>query len=250
MKWKVQLDSMQTIIIPANQTVSYHEFFDTQYSVKRWYLEPYSTLILIQEQELPCDVKSEFSFHFQLKEGSSLQYWPLLRGASSFNLSLTVVLDSYAQAFIHGAYALNKNQQYTIKTHQEHRGIGAKSNLVINGIVADTSMLHYSGMITVYETAAKTNANQENKTILCGSGARAISIPSLEIKTNDVLCGHGSAIGPLIQEHIYYAQSRGISYDSAKKLLLQSFFNQTLVTLPKEFILQDTVVKFISKVME
>ena len=48
------------------------------------------------------------------------------------------------------------------------------------------------------------------------------------MQTNDVQCAHGSAIGTLNDEHLRYAQSRGMDIEQAQRLLLTSFFAQAL----------------------
>ena len=67
-------------------------------------------------------------------------------------------------------------------------------------------------------------ASQENKNMLLSSGARALSVPSLEVLTHDVHCFHGSAIGRFDEEQLLYAGSRGIDEKTAQRLLLHAFF--------------------------
>ena len=50
-------------------------------------------------------------------------------------------------------------------------------------------------------------------------------MPQLEIWADDVKCAHGSAVGPLDENQIFYLQTRGLSEKDAKKMLLFSFFN-------------------------
>ena len=116
--------------------------------------------------------------------------------------------------------------------------------MAFNGIAIDQSMITYAGTIAVEKNAVKTTASQENKTILWGPHAKAISVPALEVQTNDVQCAHGSAIGPFNDEHIRYVQSRGLSRDQAQRLLLGSFFAETLDTLA-----QDVRARIITKLI-
>ncbi len=70
---------------------------------------------------------------------------------------------------------------------------------------------------------------QVNKNILLSPSAKAVSIPSLEILTNDVQCSHGSAVGQLDQGHIFYLMARGLQEVQAKQLLLESFIENSIL---------------------
>ena len=84
---------------------------------------------------------------------------------------------------------------------------------------------HYHGTIRVEQDAAWYVASQNNKNILLISNdARAVSVPSLEVLTNEVQCFHGSASGRCDDEQLFYLQSRGIDKKQAHRLLLQAFF--------------------------
>ena len=224
--------AMQKIVIPKNRMIVRHDH-DTKNMPQKtaWYLEPYSSLVWLHEYSLDGMENAQFCVEFFLSENSSLQYIPVLQGGSRVDFDITLNLEQGAHASISGAYSLKDTEQHTIRTRQQHHGKNATSMLSFNGIAADQSFLNYQGTIAVEKTAINTNASQENKTIIWGSGARAISIPALEVKTNEVRCAHGSAIGPLNKDHIHYVQSRGVSLQEAHRLLLTSFFSETLATL-------------------
>jgi Fe-S cluster assembly protein SufD len=192
-----------------------------------WILEAHAARAFICRIEAGDDHNFQADFNFRLSSGSSLHFFPIITGAKDLSLSITIILEDNATAIIRGAYALENEQRYIITTRQEHRGKNSRSSLVINGTVNDEATVTYQGTIEVKKMAYDTNAGQENKTILCSDRARAVSIPALEIDTNQVQCAHGSAVGPLNKEHIYYAQTRGIREGQAKKLFLAGFFYQT-----------------------
>lgn len=163
-----------------------------------------------------------------LEPHAQLELTPLLLNGTVHELHITLHLAQSAHAVIKGAYALHAAQKSIIRINQHHQGKESVSHVTINGVARDTAQVDYAGMITIEEEARKSVASQENKTILWSDTAKAQSIPSLEVKTNDVQCAHGSAIGHLNKEHIWYAQSRGMNAVQAQRLLLKSFFCQTL----------------------
>lgn len=185
-----------------------------------------SLLTYIYEIDLETHDPYHKHFSFTLHADARLLFVPLICGGKELALSCTITLEEGAQATIKGAYAATGSQHYTITTRQEHRGKNSRSDLMFYGIASGQALVTYEGTIEITQDAGGTQAQQENKTILCSQKARAISVPSLEIATNQVQCGHGSAIGPLNKEHMLYLQSRGISADVAKKMVLSGFFYQ------------------------
>ena len=216
-------------IVYAGQPVTLIEQIQSDAMPVEWHLEPFASLTLIQTQELPLDANSIYDIRFILGQGSSLHYMPIMSGSGKSDISITITLADNAHAKVNGIYALNEQQQCSIQTRQYHHGIDSSSSLIINGSASDQSVLTYNGIIAVEKSASRTSASQENKTILFGDqAARAVSVPSLEVQTNDVQCAHGSAIGMLNVEHLRYAQSRGMDIEQAQRLLLTSFFAATL----------------------
>src|SRR5690606_30328095 len=114
-------------------------------------------------------------------------------------------------------------------------------DLVIRGIVDDSANAMYSGMIRVEKNARGSVSSQENKNILLSNGARAISVPSLEVLTDEVHCFHGSATAKFDAEHLFYAASRGIDEIYMRRLLIEAFFagmfaNKEIIRLLKELL--------------
>ena len=63
-------------------------------------------------------------------------------------------------------------------------------------------------------------------------GARAESIPNLEIEANDVRCSHASTVGPIDDDQRYYLESRGIPPEEAERLIVLGFFDDVFHRLP------------------
>jgi Fe-S cluster assembly protein SufD len=75
----------------------------------------------------------------------------------------------------------------------------------------------------VQQDAQKTNAFQQNNNLLLSDKASVNSKPQLEIFADDVKCSHGSTVGQLSKEAMFYLQSRGIGEQKAKALLVNAF---------------------------
>ncbi|HEX3131098.1 MAG TPA: SufD family Fe-S cluster assembly protein, partial [Thermoanaerobaculia bacterium] len=81
----------------------------------------------------------------------------------------------------------------------------------------------FNGLIHVHPGAQKTDAKQSNRNLLLSSHAVANSNPQLEIFADDVKCTHGSTVGQLDEDAIFYLRSRGIGQEAARSLLTYAF---------------------------
>ena len=129
-----------------------------------------------------------------------------------------------AQAHIQGAYILSEKNLVTIDTLQHHEGAHTTSTLLMKGALRDQAHVQYHGTIHIEKNASGAYASQENKNIVLSNGARAISIPNLQVLNNEVKCFHGSAVGRFDAESLFYLAARGIDEKKAEEFLLAAFF--------------------------
>jgi Fe-S cluster assembly protein SufD len=105
------------------------------------------------------------------------------------------------------------------------------SNELFKYILEDQARGAFCGKILVEPNAPKIEAYQSNKNICTSSEAKMYTKPQLEIYTDDVKCSHGSTIGQLDQDAIFYMQARGISKTEARMLLMQAFMTDVIATV-------------------
>ena len=85
---------------------------------------------------------------------------------------------------------------------------------------------------TLENGAAGTNAFQTNRNLVLAEGARADSVPNLEIEENELRCSHASAVGPVDEEQRYYLESRGVPTAVANRLIVLGFLKDVVERLP------------------
>lgn len=95
-------------------------------------------------------------------------------------------------------------------------------------VVEGESVGAFAGLIYVAEGASGTEAYQSNRNLLGSEEARMHSKPQLEIYNDDVKCSHGTAIGQLDGNQLFYMMTRGISEQSARFLLKQAFMSDVI----------------------
>jgi Fe-S cluster assembly protein SufD len=110
-----------------------------------------------------------------------------------------------------------------LQTIQHHCASYTKSNLLIKGAFLQASSFFCDTLVKVEKKLKQVTVFQMNKNLLMGCNASIISVPKLEVESDDVQCKHGATVAQLNSEHIFYLQSRGICFCDSKKLLIKSF---------------------------
>jgi Fe-S cluster assembly protein SufD len=85
------------------------------------------------------------------------------------------------------------------------------------------------GDVLIRPAATGTDSYEYNRNLILTDEAHADSVPNLEILTGEIVgAGHASANGRLDDESLFYLQSRGISFDEARRLVIQGFFGELI----------------------
>jgi Fe-S cluster assembly protein SufD len=89
--------------------------------------------------------------------------------------------------------------------------------------------------VLIRAEATGTDTYEVNRNLVLTDGARADSIPNLEIETGEVAgAGHASATGRFDDEQLFYLMARGIPEVEARKLVVRGFFAELLAKIPVE----------------
>jgi Fe-S cluster assembly protein SufD len=135
---------------------------------------------------------------------------------------------------IYGVYFGEEDQTLDYRYFMNHIGRNTRSDMFLKGAVEDHALSVFTGMIRIETTGIKTEAYQTNRNLILSDGARAQSVPNLEILANDVQCGHGSSMGPLDHDQKYYLMSRGLTPESADRLQVRGFFTEVVREIPQK----------------
>lgn len=131
--------------------------------------------------------------------------------------------DRYGELTFNGLFIGHGKQLIDNHTLIDHAMPECRSHELYKGVLADMSRGVFNGKIFVRRDAQKTNAFQENKTILLSNDAHIDAKPQLEIFADDVKCTHGATIGQLEETQLYYLRSRGIGPELARTMLINAF---------------------------
>jgi len=122
-----------------------------------------------------------------------------------------------------GLYMLGGRQLFDTHTKIDHVAPNCTSRELYKGILDGASRGVFNGQIFVRKGAQKTVARQTNKNLLLSNEAFVDSTPGLEILADDVKCNHGSTIGQLAEDAIFYMRTRGIDEATARNILTYAF---------------------------
>ncbi len=155
-------------------------------------------------------------------------------GGSLYKADVGTILEGEgAEAETYGVAMGGERQHFDHHTEHQHLAGRSRSNLDVRVALTDTARSAYTGMIRIAEGARECEAYQENRNLLLSSGARAESIPELEIANQDVRCSHGATVAPLDPKQLFYLASRGLPPSHALRLIVYGFLDQTLSRLPE-----------------
>lgn len=177
----------------------------------------------------------EFTFaRARLDRDAQLQISSIAIGGRLVKQTIESLIEGEgAHSDIRGVALGDGDQRFDFVTLQDHIGPRTTSKVQIKAALAGASKSIYYGVTRVEETAAGSQAEQENRNLLLSRRAKADSDPVLEILTADVIrCGHAATVGPVDQEALFYLQSRGLAYRAALQLLVSGFFSSVVEGIP------------------
>jgi Fe-S cluster assembly protein SufD len=115
-----------------------------------------------------------------------------------------------------------------ITTVMDHASPHTTSRQLFKSVVGGSGKAVNQGRVLVREGAVKTDSHQLFKALLLSPRAECDAKPELEIFADDVICGHGTAIGALDDNALFYLRSRGVPESEAKELLIQAFLEDAI----------------------
>ena len=147
------------------------------------------------------------------------------------------IIGKEASVDLDGIFFASSNQIIDNKTQINHNVPSCKSSQRYKGILTDNSRASYLSKTYVDKEAQLTEAYQLSKGILLSDSSTFHSKPELKIYADDVKCSHGSTIGPIDKDLLFYLRSRGLNKKKSMALLLKSFFHNIISDIEnKKFI--------------
>lgn len=175
--------------------------------------------------------------HAILDRDSTFQSITVSVGGSLVRLLPTVEFTGPGtSAELLGVYFATAGQHLEHRIHVDHGVPNAKSRVNYKGALAgDKAHTVWIGDVHIRAEAEGTDTYELNRNLLLSDGARADSVPNLEIETGEIVgAGHASTTGRFDDEQLFYLMSRGIPMDEARRLVVRGFFAEIITQIGDE----------------
>ncbi|MET0198667.1 MAG: Fe-S cluster assembly protein SufD [Rhodococcus fascians] len=197
------------------------------------------TVVLIQDWE--SDAVHVAAHHARLGRDAVLRHFNVSLGGDLVRISPTVHYDAPGgDAELLGLYFADAGQHLEQRLLVDHTAPKCKSNVLYKGALqgeagpgkVDAHTV-WIGDVLIRAEAEDTSTFEFNRNLVLTDGARADSVPNLEIETGEILgAGHASATGRFDDEQLFYLRARGISEDAARRLIVRGFFHEIINRIP------------------
>ena len=139
-----------------------------------------------------------------------------------------------AQAALNGAMLLRGTEHADTTTCITHQAPNCSSRQIYKTVLDGKARGVFQGKIIVAEGAQKTDGYQLSRALLLSDQAEMDAKPELEIYADDVKCSHGSTIGDLDENALFYLRARGLNETEARALLIEAFVSEMLDAIQVE----------------
>ncbi len=162
---------------------------------------------------------------------SKLKHVVVSLGGDLVRVTPTAFLSSPgAEVEMFGVYLADTGNYFEHRPFVDHIAKNCVSNVAYKGALQGAGAhTVWVGDVLIRESAEGTDTYELNRNLLLVDGARADSVPNLEIETGKIEgAGHASASGRFDDEQLFYLMARGVSESDARKLVVRGFLNEVI----------------------
>lgn len=194
-------------------------------------------LTVVAVQDWADDAVHVAAHHARLGRDAVLRHNAVSLGGDLVRLSATVKYDGPGgDAELLGLYFADAGQHFEQRLLVDHSQPHCKSNVVYKGALQGDpnsgkpdAHTVWIGDVLIRAAAEGTDTFELNRNLVLTDGARADSVPNLEIETGEIVgAGHASATGRFDDEQLFYLRARGIPEDQARRLVVRGFFHEII----------------------
>ena len=195
-------------------------------TVSQWILEEDAVVNLysVNSWQGTAGSKNVTSSFIYQKKNSVTSFFNSYTEANSIKNNVHALLEEeHAICNLYSISLLNKSNCVEHDIFIEHLKKNCQSQQVYKGVFGDSSRGRFDSLVLVHKDAQKTSAIQQNNNIILSEKSVVQSNPQLEIFADDVECAHGSTVGQIDNEALFYLRSRGVGQRAAYNILLNAF---------------------------
>lgn len=192
-------------------------------------------VVLIQDWD--DDALHLANHHLQVGRDATLTYTAVTFGGELVRIApLTTFTAPGGTVNVNGLYYADEGQHIEHRLLVDHAVPNCTSRVLYKGALQGDASSNlpdahtvWIGEVLIRAAAEGTDTYEMNRNLVLTDGARADSVPNLEIETGEIAgAGHASAVGRFDEEHLFYLMSRGIPEDTARRLVVRGFFGEVI----------------------
>lgn len=186
-----------------------------------------ASLTVISVQRWDDDAVHLGSLHAKVGRDATFKHIVVTLGGGVVRLESTATYAAPGGSYEGlGVYFADAGQHLEHRLFADHSVPHCRSNVVYKGALqGETARAVWIGDVLIRAAAEGTETYELNRNLLLTEGARADSVPNLEIETGQIVnAGHASATGRFDDEQLFYLMARGIDRDEARRLVVLGFF--------------------------
>ncbi|MEK6871958.1 MAG: SufD family Fe-S cluster assembly protein [Nanoarchaeota archaeon] len=180
-------------------------------------------IIGVQKQEAFC------------KKDARVAWSDICLGSEYMRSSLISILEEEGSSTkLNVLYVGRKQQHFDLYTAAIHAAAHTNSESMTKGVLEEEAKALSRGLVRIEKNAAGSNGYEKQEALLFSELAEAHAIPTLEINNHNVKCGHGSSVGQIDPEILFYMMSRGLNKASAQKKIVEGYFAPLIASFDKK----------------
>ena len=190
-----------------------------------------SKLKIVSVQDWTRDSAHVSAQYIKLGRNAQLEHVVVTLGGDTVRVTPTVAYSAPGgDVNLLGAYFATAGQHFEHRPFVDHSQPNCKSNVTYKGALqGEKAHTVWVGDVLIRKAAEGTETYELNRNLLLTDGARADSVPNLEIETGEIEgAGHASASGRFDDEQLFYLQARGIPELDARRLVVRGFLNEVI----------------------
>ena len=220
-------------ILFCDHAIDDHQFLATQVSEVYVGENAHLELYELEETHVKSHRFSNMYVDQQRNSSATIDSITLHNGLTRNRTDVTLS-GEYAETNMYGCVIADKQQHVDNNTLIDHRVPNCQSTELYKYVLDGEAVGAFAGRVLVREGAQKTISQETNANLCAADTARMYTQPMLEIYADDVKCSHGSTVGQLNEQALFYMRQRGIPEDEARMLLKFAFAGEVLDSIKME----------------
>ena len=220
-------EGAEASVLFCDHAATGEKFLTTQ--VAEIFLDKDSSLHLYSLEETHIENTRFANTYIEQKAGSSLEMNTITLTCGLTRNRIDVSLKGEnAKTSVLGCVVADKKQKVDNNVLIDHVAGRCKSNVLYKYVLSGESVGAFAGHVLVRSDSQHTESQQTNSNLCASPYARMFTQPMLEIYADDVKCNHGSTVGQLNEQALFYMQQRGVPAAEARLLLQHAFVDEVI----------------------